>query len=93
MPNATDLDSAIAGVNEEVEQLELAGRLMAHLTEHFMVSKLEFSSKSAQQVTSELVEASLQHICEQMRETHAIGEHVVPFHIQYFQNEESGTVH
>lgn len=88
-----DAPQVVAGVNEDVEQLELAGRLMAHLTEHFMISKLEFSSKSSQQIESELVEASLQHICEQMRETHAIGDHVVPFHIQYFQSEEHGTVH
>ncbi len=88
-----DAPQVIAGVIENVEQLELSGRLMAHLTEHFMVSKLEFTSKSSSQVTSELVEASLQHICDQMRETHAVGDHVIPFHIQYFQNEEQSTVH
>ena len=93
MKPSDDAPQVVAGVTEDVQQLELAGRLMAHLTEHFMISKLEFASKSSDQITSELIEASLQHICDQMRETHAIGNHVVPFHIQYFQNEEHGTVH
>ncbi|MES2962384.1 MAG: hypothetical protein V4760_00745 [Bdellovibrionota bacterium] len=93
MKPTDDAPQVVAGVVEQVEQLELSGRLMAHLTEHFMISKLEFTSKSSQQVTSDLIEASLQHICDQMRETHAIGDHVVPFHIQYFQTEETGVVH
>lgn len=84
-----DMPHIIAGVNQPVEELVQAGRLLPHLVQLFAVSDVRTSTKSAGQIAKELIDATLQHIVEKTRETHAHGEHFIPFNIQYFKPEEN----
>ena len=82
-----DMPHVLAGVNLDVAELEQTGKLLSHLTGLFIVTRIDASTgKSAAQITRELIEASLQHIAESTRESHAIGKHFVPFHMQYFNS-------
>ncbi len=92
-----DTPHIIAGANEAVEDLIHNGRILPHLSRLFTVSTLQLSNKSADQVTKELINASLQQILEQTRdesrETHQVGSNFIPFNAQYFNPDDTSTVH
>jgi hypothetical protein len=88
----------IAGATESVEDLLHNGRILPYLSRLFTVSTLNTSSnKTAAQITTELVEASLQQIVSNTRtetvESHQVGENFIPFNAQYFNPDDQSTVH
>jgi hypothetical protein len=88
----------IAGANESVEDLLHHGRILPYLSRLFTVSVLDTASnKSAAQITTELVNASLQQLVSNTRadvaEEHQIGDHFIPFNSQYFHPDDTSTVH
>jgi hypothetical protein len=90
-PNG-DTPHVIAGAYEPVAELAASGRVLEQLLDLFCVSNLQWTDKTPEQVTVELINASLRHLLEQTRETHQHGEHFIPFHIQYLDPDQT-TVH
>ena len=92
-----DTPHIIAGATESVEDLVHNGKLLPYLSRLFTVSTLQSNGKSAAEITKELVNASLQQILEQTREEavgeHQVGENFIPFHSQYFNPDDTSTVH
>lgn len=92
-----DSPHIIAGANEPVEDLIHGGRLLPHLAGLFTVSVLQASNKSADQITRELVSASLQQILAQTRaasrHSHQVGDNFIPFNAQYFNPDDSSSFH
>lgn len=86
----SDHPQIIAGIDAPVSQLSGA-KVLAHLLDLFCVTTLEMTDKSPEQITSDLINASLRHIVAQtneVRESHQIGEHFIPFHTQYFDPDQ-----
>jgi hypothetical protein len=85
-----DMPHVIAGINTNALELEAAGLLLPHLTRAFTSVKLQWTDKPAEQITRDLINATIQHIMSSAKQnTHAVGDHFIPFHIQYFQNDEN----
>lgn len=89
---SADMPHVIAGVNSPIQELENKRAVLQALLGLFCKSTLQWTEKSTEEITSDLVNASLRHILEQTRESHQVGSHIVPFHIQYFDPDHS-TVH
>lgn len=83
-----DMPHIIAGVNQPAQDLIQAGRLLPHLVEQFAVSNVQTSNKTAGQIAKELIDATVQHIVAKTQESHAYGEHFIPFNVQYFASED-----
>jgi hypothetical protein len=88
----------IAGANESIDDLVHQGKVLPYLSRLFTVTALNTSSnKSAAQITTELVNASIQHIVSNAREdvmdSHQIGDNFIPFNAQYFHPDDTSTVH
>ncbi|RYZ77527.1 MAG: hypothetical protein EOP05_01470 [Proteobacteria bacterium] len=88
-----DMPHVIAGINESAETLVQAGRLLPQLVQLFAVSSLQTTNKTAGQIAKELIDATLQHIMQKTMETHAVGEHFIPFNMQYFNSDETNSFH
>lgn len=93
-----DTPFVIAGANESIDDLVHAGKVLPHVSRLFTVSTLNTSSKkTAAQITRELVDASLQQIVSNTRtniaDEHRVGDHFIPFNAQYFNPEDTSTVH
>lgn len=82
-----DSPQIISGICDSPQHLVDTNRVLAHLTNSFCHAQLQWSEKSATQITSELINASLQHIVEQTRQSHQVGSKMIPFHIQYFDQQ------
>jgi hypothetical protein len=90
---ADDMPHVIAGLStQEAEDENQPPRVMPHLMSLFCVSNLQWTEKTPEQVTSEFVSASLQHLLDRTRESVTHGEHFIPFHIQHLDS-ENPTVH
>lgn len=88
----------IAGSSMSVDDLIHQNRILPHLSRLFTVSTLNTTSnKSAGQITKELIEASLQQLVSKTRsevaESHQIGDHFIPFNSQYFNPDDTSTLH
>jgi hypothetical protein len=83
-----DTPHVIAGVNENVVELENSGRLVVGLAKMFAISNIQETTKTTDQISKELIDATLQHIVARTRETHAYGEHFIPFNMQYFSSDD-----
>ena len=93
-----DTPHVIAAASASVEDLIHEGRLLPHLSRLFTISTLNTTSnKTAMQITKELVDASLQQLVSNARETasseHQVGENFIPFNAQYFNPDDTSTVH
>ncbi len=88
----------IAGANESIDDLVHNGKVLPYLSRLFTITALNTSSnKSAAQITTELVNASIQHLVsnarEETAESHQIGDNFIPFNAQYFNPDDTSTVH
>ncbi len=76
-----DMPQIIAGIAPEAE-------ILNHLRELFFCTQLDFTQKSSEEITSDLVKSSLQFILEKTREKVTVDERrYVPFHIQHLDSE------
>lgn len=82
-----DMPQIIAGTDESANSLKESKRVLEHLLDLFFVSNLQWAPKTREEVTSDLINASLRHLLEHandLKESHQIGDNFIPFHIQYF---------
>jgi hypothetical protein len=82
-----DKPQIIAGINGSHADRAYTN-VLSHLVDLFCVASSEKSDKTPKQIALELVEASLRHILAQMPESHQVGEHIIPFHPQYFEPDQ-----
>lgn len=88
----------IAGSSQSIDDLVHAGKVLPYLSRLFTVTTLNTSTnKSAAQITTELVNASIQQLVSHTRtnvaESHQVGDNFIPFNAQYFSPEDTSTVH
>jgi hypothetical protein len=86
---ASEKPQVIAGANVPAEHLRAAGLVRGDLLDRFCISNLNSAGKTPQQVTSDFVSASLHQLLEKTREHHKTDDHIIPFHIKYFDSESS----
>lgn len=82
----TDMPQVIAGALEPVANLRASGKISARLIEQMCVAELNWSDRTSEQVTTELIEASLRFILEKTRESVRVGNEparFLPFNIQH----------
>jgi len=96
--SSEDTPHVIAGATMSVDDLVHQNLILPHLSRLFTVSTLNTTSnKTAAQITKELVEASLQQLVSKTRSSvvseHQVGDHFIPFNAQYFNPEDTSTVH
>lgn len=81
---SADMPHVIAGTICPPQELMEKQLVLSHLIDLFCISSLQWTDKSPDQVTRQLIDSSLQHILHHARETNRVGDHVIPFHPQYF---------
>jgi Sigma-54 interaction domain len=91
-----DMPQVIAGVFAPIESLRSHGALLPRLIDSFCVTRLNWTYRNGQQVTKDLVEASLRFIIERAREQALVpgdeGLRFLPMNVFQLRN-DSPTLH
>jgi hypothetical protein len=90
-PGNQPIPHIIAGICEPIDEAILSGKLIAELTEIFSVSTLKWDNKTPDQVTADLINASLRQLLDQIQDSHQDDARLIPFHIKYFDPDQPTT--
>jgi hypothetical protein len=84
-----DAPQIIAGTSAPIASLLSEGKVLAHLVNLLTYAELKWTDKSNEQITRELVDATIAHLSREIRLEPRVGNHYIPFHPRYFNPDET----